>query len=355
MRTPCFVIAEAGVNHNGSLAMAKELIDAASDAGADAVKFQTFQADKLVSRFAEKARYQTKTTSGENSQYEMLKQLELSKEMHEELMGYCERKEIVFLSTPFDLPSLEFLADKVSAIKIPSGEITNIPFLFQVGRKGLPVIMSTGMSTIGEIEQALGALALGYLGEADNWSPDSLALAAYGIGRKRIENNVTLLHCTTEYPAPIEEVNLKAMVSMREIFGLPVGYSDHTEGIEVSIAAAALGACVIEKHFTLDRTLPGPDHRASLEPDELKMMVSSIRRVTTSLGSGLKTPSAQELENRTAVRKSLVAVKPISKGERFTVDNLDVKRPGNGVPPIFYWEYIGKEADRDYEMDDLIQ
>lgn len=355
MTRSCFIIAEAGVNHNGSLSMAKELIDAASEAGADAVKFQTFQADELVSKNAEKAQYQKKNSSGGSKQYEMLKQLELSNEMHEEIIKHCEESGIMFLSTPFDLPSLTYLSERVSAIKIPSGEITNAPFLYEIGRKQLPVILSTGMSNIGEVEQALGALALGYIGGPIHRNADTLAQAAYGEGRVQLEKYVTLLHCTTEYPAPIKDVNLMAMVTMKEAFGLPVGYSDHTEGISVSIAAAALGATVIEKHFTLDRSLPGPDHSASLEPSELISLVTAIRQVTDAMGSGFKAPSAKELQNRAAVRKSLVAGRPIRKGEVFTEDNLRIKRPGSGISPIYYWEYLGTRANRDYETDDLIQ
>lgn len=357
MTSTCYIIAEAGVNHNGSLSMAKQLIEAAAEAGADAVKFQTFKAEHIVAKSAEKAKYQQETTTGSKSQYEMLKALELSENMHFELANYCERMGIDFLSTPFDLPSLDFLISQLGMrkIKIPSGEITNAPFLYEIGRRGLPVFLSTGMSTIGDIEQALGALALGYLGEKEGLSAERLSLAAYGEGREALESNVTLLHCTTEYPAPLEDVHLRAMETMSQTFGLPVGYSDHTEGIAVSVAAAAIGATVIEKHFTLDRTLPGPDHRASLEPSELQDLVRSIRQVEQALGRSLKMPSTTELHNRTAARKSLIAAQSIRKGEVFTEQNLCVKRPGGGISPVYYWDLLGKPADRDYAQDDVIQ
>lgn len=357
MTKKCYVIAEAGVNHNGSLQMAKELIEAAAAAGADAVKFQTFKTEQIVSKSAEKAKYQQETTSGGKSQYEMLKALELSETMHLELADYCQQQGVDFLSTPFDLPSLDFLVKQLNMqkVKIPSGEITNVPFLHEIGLRGLPVFLSTGMSTVGDIELALGALALGYMGETEHLSADRLSIAAYGEGRVFLERNVTLLHCTTEYPAPLEDVHLHAMTAMRQTFGLPAGYSDHTEGIAVSVAAAALGATVIEKHFTLDRSLPGPDHRASLEPDELQALVSAVRQVEQALGTPIKAPSSQELDNRSAVRKSLVATTAIQKGEPFTHKNLGVKRPGHGISPVFYWDKLGKLADRDYEQDELIQ
>ncbi len=352
----CTIIAEAGVNHNGSLSMAKELVEAAAKAGADAVKFQTFKAEQIVSRTAEKAPYQKASTSGGKSQYDMLKGLELSEHMHIELASYCEKLGITFLSTAFDLTSLDFLLTRIGLpfIKIPSGEITNAPFLYEIGRRHLPVMLSTGMSTVGEIEQALGALALGYLGEEENLQSDRLAISAYTEGRHLLENYVTLLHCTTDYPAPLGDVNLNAMCTMKSTFGLPVGYSDHTEGIAISVAAAAMGASVVEKHFTLDRNLPGPDHQASLEPAELSEMVQAIRQVHEAMGSPLKSPSPHELVNRNAVRKSLVAAKSIRKGERFTSDNLSVKRPGSGISPNYYWDWLGKIADRNYEPDDVI-
>jgi N-acetylneuraminate synthase len=353
-----YIIAEAGVNHNGSLDLAKKLIDVAVDAGADAVKFQTFRAEKCVSRKAPKAGYQRKTTIAEESQYEMVKKLELGEAAHEALEEHCKKKRIQFLSTPFDLESLDFLVKKLDLprIKLASGEITNGPLLLEAARSGKPVILSTGMCTLGEIETALGVLAFGYtqLGKSPSKQAFQEAYRAES-GQKVLKEKVVLLHCTTEYPAPFEDVHLRVMDTMREAFGLPVGYSDHTSGIAIPIAAAAKGAVVIEKHFTLDRSLPGPDHKASLEPDELKKMVSSIRQVELALGSPLKVPATSEIKNKAIARKSLAALQKIKKGTPFSTDNLGAKRPAHGISPMYYWERLGSIADRDYEPDELIR
>lgn len=328
------IIAEAGVNHNGDMAMACALIDAAADAGADLVKFQTFDADRLVTGSARKADYQTKTTSADESQRDMLKRLELNAAMHEQLIAHAARRGIEFFSTAFDLDSLDYLMGLgLERIKVPSGEITNLPYLRKVGGYGKPVILSTGMATLGDIEAALAVLE------------------AAGVPRDRI----TVLHCSTEYPAPMAEVNLLAMPALARAFGVRVGYSDHTEGIEVGIAAVALGACVIEKHFTLDRSLPGPDHRASIEPDELARMVSSIRNIELALGDGVKRPSASEEKNRLVARKSLVAARAIAKGELFSEENLVAKRPGTGISPMRLDEWLGRPAARDFAPDEQIQ
>lgn len=348
------IIAEAGVNHNGSLEMARQLVQAAAQAGADMVKFQTFRAEKIVSRLAPKAEYQLRTTQAGESQLDMVHRLELSPEAHRKLVSSCRQQQIDFLSAPFDLDSLELLLELgVSAIKIPSGEITNAPLLVKIGRSGRPVFMSTGMANLGEVEQALGMLAFGYLGRQGKPTVADFqeALAA---GQKLLRERVTLLHCTTEYPAPFEDVNLKAMDTLAVAFGLPVGYSDHTQGIIVPIAAAARGAGVIEKHFTLDKNLPGPDHRASLDPEELQLMVQSIRQVEQALGSGRKFPTPSEWKNLEVVRKSLVAAKDIKKGEEFSEDNLTCKRPGGGISPLHFWEWLGQVAERDYQADEFI-
>jgi N,N'-diacetyllegionaminate synthase len=314
-----FIIAEAGVNHNGSPAMAKRLVDAAAKAGTDAVKFQTFNARRLASAKAPKAQYQLRTTDARESQMEMLARLELSCESHRELQEYCKRQDIVFLSSPFDEGSSDFLENLgVELFKIPSGEITNIPFLSHIARKGLPIILSTGMATLSEVETAVRTL------------------------EKERNSNIVLLHCVSNYPAQPSDVNLRAMITMKETFQIPVGYSDHTEGIEVAIAAVALGARVIEKHFTLDRDLPGPDHRASLEPDELKTLVQSIRRVEASMGTGRKEPAPSEAESARAARKSIVAARDIPAGTILTEDDVAVRRPGTGLPPSLYSYIVGR-------------
>ena len=352
-----YIIAEAGVNHNGSLEMAKKLVEVAADAGADAVKFQTFKADKLVSRLAPKAEYQTRSTGSDESQHEMIRKLELDEHAHEALIEHCKICRIEFLSTPFDLESVDLLTGRFDLpyIKIPSGEITNAPLLLKIAQTGKPVILSTGMSTLGEVEDALGVLAFGYLG---NIGPSIAAFRAANCsaqGQAVLLNKVTLLHCTTEYPAPFEDVNLKVMDTLKSAFGLPVGYSDHTEGIAVPIAAVARGAVVIEKHFTLDRTLPGPDHKASLEPGELKQMVAAIRVVEQGLGSGRKHPTPSELKNMAVARKSLVAACTIRSGELFTEENLAVKRPGNGLSPMKYWELLNRRSGKDFIGDEIIE
>ena len=352
-----FIIAEAGVNHNGSVATAKELIDIAADAGADAVKFQTFQAERLVGRKAPKARYQQATTDPEETQFAMIKRLELDEEAHEALMAHAEEKGIEFLSSPFDLESVAFLAHRLNIrrLKIPSGEITNGPLLLKAAATGKPLILSTGMCTLGDVEAALGVIAFGCLGGATAPSLQAFREAyASEAGRKILRKRLTLLHCTTEYPAPFGEVNLRAMGTMRAAFGLPTGYSDHTPGIAVAIAAVALGAAVIEKHFTKSRDLPGPDHRASLEPVELKQMVRGIRAVEKALGDPAKRPGAAERMNRPVAAKSLVALTAIEKGALFTPDNLGAKRPGTGISPMHYWELLGTAAGRDYEPDEAI-
>ena len=328
-----FIIAEAGVNHNGSVELAKKLIDVASDAGADAVKFQTFKAEKLVSKNAQKAEYQKETTAACESQFAMIKKLELDLDTHKELMTYCREKEIIFLSTPFDLESIAMLDDLgLQIFKIPSGEITNLPYLRAVGALKKEVILSTGMATMDEVGAAFRVLV-----EA-------------GTPKK----NITILHANTMYPTPMEDVNLHAMPNIGKTFNVAYGYSDHTLGIEVDIAAVPLGASVIEKHFTLDKTMQGPDHKASLEPHELKAMVQGIRNIELALGSEVKKPSPSEIPNMQVARKSIVAAKEIKKGEILTVENLTVKRPGNGMNPMQWDEILGTPAQRDYEVDDLI-
>lgn len=329
------IIAEAGVNHNGDIAKAKALIDKGAEAGVDYVKFQTFKAEKLVTKQAQRASYQDENTQNNDSQYEMLKKLELSQALHQELMDYCNQKGVKFLSTGFDSESLTFLAQLgVTIAKVPSGEITNLPYLRQVASLFPEVILSTGMATIDEIKDAVKVLI-------DN-----------GVSK----NKITILHCNTEYPTPMEDVNLKAMLHIQRELGIPVGYSDHTLGIEVPIAAVALGATVIEKHFTLDKTLPGPDHKASLEPNELKAMVSAIRNIEKAIGgSGLKEVSKSEEKNKPIARKSIVASTNIKKGDIFTPENLTVKRPGTGISPMQWDGVIGKEAKRDFQEDELIE
>lgn len=353
-----YIIAEAGVNHNGSLEMAIELIDVAVNAGADAVKFQTFKTEKSISKNAPKADYQIKNTKMEETQYEMVQKLELDEFAHQTLVDYCKQRKIDFLSTPFDTESIELLVNKfqVTRLKIASGEITNAPLLLKAAYSGKPIILSTGMSTLGEIEDALGVLAYGYLNSSEKPSIKAFRNAYYTKeGQEALYNKVTLLHCTTEYPAPFEDVNLRVMNTLKTAFGLPVGYSDHTEGIAVPIAAVAMGAVVVEKHFTLDRNLPGPDHKASLEPYELKEMVRSIRQVEQAIGNSRKKPSFVELKNREVARKSIVAAKNIKKGELFTEDNLFFKRPGTGISPMYFWNILGNRAEIDYEKDEVIK
>lgn len=334
MSMKTLIIAEAGVNHNGDLSMARQLIEAAAEAGADIVKFQTFNADRLVTARACKAAYQIQTTDSDESQYTMLRRLELTPDMHRELICHCKQKCIRFLSTGFDIESVDLLVKLgVDRIKIPSGEITNLPYLRHVGRLGKPIILSTGMATLGEIEAAIEVLERA--------------------GARR--SQITVLHCNTEYPTPMTDVNLRAMLTIQTAFGVPVGYSDHTEGIEVTIAAVALGASMIEKHFTLDRQLPGPDHKASLEPDELKGMVRAVRNIEQALGSATKLPSQSEKKNKGIVRKSVVAARPIQAGETFSEENLTAKRPGTGLSPMRWDEVLGRIARRDFAADELIE
>lgn len=351
------IIAEAGVNHNGSLDLALRLVDAAAQAGADVVKFQTFKAENLASRHAAKAEYQTRTTTAGESQLDMLRRLELSEAAHFRIIERCTERGIRFLSTPFDHDSLTFLADRldVEHIKLGSGELTNAPLLLAVAQTGKPLLLSTGMSDLGEVEQALGVLALGHAKRAEHPSRAAFA-AAYATPdyRAALATKVTLLHCTTEYPAPFAEVNLRAMDTLAAAFGLPVGFSDHTPGIAVPIAAAARGAVVIEKHMTLDRGMDGPDHKASLEPAEFAAMVEGIRHVELALGDGRKQPAPSERKNIEIARKSLVAARAIHAGELFSADNLTVKRPGTGFSPFRYWDLLGKPASRSYEPDEPI-
>lgn len=353
-----FIIAEAGVNHNGSLDLAKQLVDAAAGAGADAVKFQTFRASTLVTADAQKAAYQKITSGADESQFEMLKRLELDANAHFQLVDHCKERGIQFLSTPFDLDSIDLLVSTldVPLLKISSGDLTNAPLLHKSARTAKPIILSTGMATLGDVEAALGVLAHGYV--CRDLKPGEVAFrAAFASseGQHALRDNVTLLHCTTEYPAPFDAVNLKAMQTLSTAFGVHVGFSDHTVGITVPIAAVALGATVIEKHFTLDRNLPGPDHKASLEPDQLKAMVTAIRQVELSLGSGRKFPASCELGNLEVARKSLVAAGPIKLGELFTEQNLTIKRPAGGISPIRYWDQLGTAAKRDFAADEVIE
>jgi N,N'-diacetyllegionaminate synthase len=332
--TKTFIIAEAGVNHNADLTLAHGLVDAAASAGADAVKFQTAIPELVVTRYAQKAGYQKETSRADESQLEMIRKILFPLETHRELKAYCEERGIIFFSTAFDSVSLDFLEKLGQPYhKIPSGEITNLPYLRQVGGYRRPVILSTGMSTLGEIEAALEVLEQS------------------GVGRERI----TVLHCNTEYPTPMTDVNLRAMQTIREAFGVRVGYSDHTQGIEVALAAVALGATIIEKHFTLDRKLPGPDHKASLEPDELKAMVSAIRNIELAMGDGIKRPSSSEAKNLSIVRRSLVAAHAIRAGEVFSEANLTAKRPGSGLSPMRWDEVMGRKAPRDFLPDEMIE
>ncbi len=360
MTDSIYIIAEAGVNHNGDVSKAFELVDAAVDAGVNAIKFQTFKATKLVTKKAEKAGYQKKSTSADESQQEMLKKLELSFETHIELKKYCENSGIEFLSTAFDFESLKFLTDdlRLKTLKISSGDLTNGPFLLAHANTGCSLILSTGMATMGEIEEALSVLAYGYLMQETFHSEPSREafFKAYASdkGQQILKEKLTLLHCTSEYPAPIDEVNLRAIETMRECFKLEVGYSDHTKGIVIPIAASALGANVIEKHFTLDKSLPGPDHQASLDPAELKDMVKGIRSIEQARGSGIKVPTSSELKNKAIARKSLVASQAIQQGEALGHNNMTIKRPGSGISPMNYWQMLGKKTDKQYQEEELI-
>jgi N,N'-diacetyllegionaminate synthase len=334
MTNRTLIIAEAGVNHNGDLELAKQLINAAAEAGADLVKFQTFIANRQVTQTAKKANYQTLTSDSKESQYEMLRRLELTPDMHKVLIAHCAERGIRFFSTGFDIESVDLLICLgQDHFKIPSGEITNLPYLRYIGHLRKTVILSTGMATLGEIEAAIDALEQAGTPRAD----------------------MTILHCTTEYPTPMHEVNLRAMQSIRSAFGVSVGYSDHTPGIEVAIAAVAMGACVIEKHFTLDRNLSGPDHKASLEPSELKAMVAAIRNIEVALGDGVKRLTSSEAKNKPIVRKSLVARKVIKAGDVFSAQNVTIKRPGTGISPMQWDDVMGRAALRDFVADELIE
>ncbi len=328
-----FIIAEAGVNHNGSVETAKIMIDEAANFGADAIKFQTFRADTLVSKFADKAEYQKETTNKKESQYEMIKKLELDIDAHKELIYYCNKRGIKFLSSPFDLDSIDLLNNLgLEIFKIPSGEITNFPYLLKIAQLNKEVILSTGMSDLGEIEDALDVLLQN--------------------GTKR--ENITVLQCNTEYPTPYEDVNLNAMITIKNVFDVQVGFSDHTPGIEIPIAAAALGAEVIEKHFTLDKKMDGPDHKASLEPLEFANMIKAIRNIEKALGNGAKKPTPSEIKNIPIARKSIVAINPNKKGELFTLANIGIKRPGTGISPMRWDEVLGRSSPKDFQSDDLI-
>lgn len=328
-----YIIAEAGVNHNGDMQIAKKMIEAAAKCGADAVKFQTFKAEKLVSKFAQKAEYQKQNTSKEESQLEMIKKLELTLENHLELINHCHNLNIEFLSTPFDIESIKLLQKlNIKTTKIPSGEITNLPYLREVSKLSNEIILSTGMSNLKEIEDALKILTSG------------------NISKK----NITILHANTEYPTPFEDANLKAITTIKNKFRCKVGYSDHTNGIEAAVAAVALGALTIEKHFTLDKTMDGPDHKASLEPHELEAMIKAIRNIELALGNGIKKASKSETKNINIARKSIVASKDIKKGEILSEDNITCKRPGNGISPMKWDEIVGQAAQKDYKKDELI-
>lgn len=348
------MIAEAGVNHNGSLDMARKLIDIAAEAGSDAVKFQTFKAERMISRHATKADYQKKATGAAESQLEMVRPLELNAAAHKVLIEHARQAGIAFLSTPFDTESVDLLAKQLDlpTIKVSSGDITNGPLLLEIARHQKRVILSTGMSTLDEIELALGALAFGYLGR-DDPSPKAFR-KAFADRQNLLSEHVSLLHCTSEYPAPFDNINLRAMDTLRTAFGLPVGLSDHSIGIAVPIAAVACGATMIEKHFTLNRSLPGPDHRISLEAAELKAMVACIRQVEAAIGDGTKQPTSAERKNASVARKSLVAGRSIRQGEVFSLDDIVVKRPGQGISPMQYWRWIGTKAKRDYAQDEIL-
>jgi N-acetylneuraminate synthase len=352
---PVLVVAEAGVNHNGSVDLARKLIDAAAEAGADAVKFQSFRAASLATPAARRAAYQVRNVAAEESQLEMLRRLELDEASQRRLFEHAAGAGIEFMSTPFDLASLRFLVEdlQVKRLKIGSGEITNAPLLLRAGQSGRPVILSTGMSTLEDVRGGLAVLAFGMLERAAPASiEDCERVLASGAGRDALRAKATLLHCTSDYPAPVEDINLLAMDTLRDAFGLPVGLSDHSSGIGAAIAAAARGAAVVEKHFTLDRSLPGPDHKASLEPAELRAMIRGVRDAVAALGSADKQPTAAELETRRVARRSLVAARDIRKGERLSAADIDVKRPADGISPMQFWDWIGKVAEKDYRKDD---
>lgn len=353
------IIAEAGVNHNGDEQLAMRLVEAAAKAGADIVKFQTFKASKLATDCAQQATYQKKNTGRSESQQAMLSRLELSAGAHKRLFEKCGSLGVEFLSTAFDSESLSFLVDVIGVrrLKIPSGELTNLPFVLEHAKTGLDIIVSTGMANLSEIEAALAVIAFGYTCDSHEVVPSQAAFEnayASAEGQKALKEKVTILHCTTEYPAPPDEINLRAISTLREAFGLKTGYSDHSQGNAVSIAAAAIGACLIEKHFTLDCSMEGPDHQASLEPKELSELIAGIRVVEKAMGNGIKRPMPSEIPNKYVARKSLVALAPIRKGEVFSEENLGCKRPGRGLSPALFWSYVGQEATSNYDEGDLI-
>ena len=361
-KNPTYIIAEAGVNHNGSIERAMQMVDAAVQAGADAVKFQSFVPELLVTQDTPQAVYQKRNLHSHNhqtsSQLQMLRELTLSNDEHQQLVVYCAQRGIDYLSSPFDMPSLRFLCDEINLprIKFGSGEITNGPLLLQAAELEKDVILSSGMSNLQEVQMALGVLAFGYTRERCE-SPSLVAFTKAlesENGQQALRNHVTQLHCTSAYPCPYDEINLRAMDTLAREFNLPVGLSDHSSGIEIPIAAVARGACMIEKHFTLDRNLPGPDHKASLEPHELNAMVQAIRHVEQALGSGEKKPTDSELDTKSVARKHLVAAKPIKAGERFNADNLTAKRTTSGISPMQYWALLGQTAHKDYRPDEAI-
>jgi N-acetylneuraminate synthase len=359
MHRRTLIIAEAGVNHNGDLARATALVEAAARAGADIIKFQSFRADRLATADAAKASYQQATTGTAQSQLEMLRALELSQSDEEQVAAACSAAGITYMSTPFDADSATHLVRRigVSTLKVGSGDLTNAPLLLHLARFQLPIILSTGMATLAEVEEALGVIAFGYLADAS--APptrrDFADLLLDRITWAELRSKVTLLHCTTEYPAAPHSINLRAMATLKAAFGLEVGFSDHSRGIHIATAAVALGATVIEKHLTLDRSLPGPDHHASIEPDQLAAMIASVRDVELALGDGHKLPAAEEIANRLVARRSLVASRSIRRGEQLSEANLGVKRPGGGIPAIEYWAYLGKKSDRDYAPDEALK
>ena len=355
---PTIIIAEAGVNHNGSLPRALEMVEVASDAGADLIKFQSFKAEKLVTKTVQKAQYQIQNTQKKaETQFEMLKSLELTDADHHQLIEACQKNDIGFLSTAFDEEGMKYIATELDlpVVKVSSGDLNNPLILLAAAESGKNIILSSGMSDLTEIESALTILAFGYLGKSEKPSLEKFKLAwGETAARKTVLEKVTVLHCTTEYPTPVEDANLHAMLTIKDKFGVKVGYSDHTLSPVIPAAAVAMGATVIEKHFTLDRKLEGPDHIASLEPSELKFMIEQIRLVEKAKGDGNKVVAQSEMKNIPIARKSLVAVDNIRAGELFTINNLTIKRPGTGVSPLYFWDYIGAKADRDYLVDELI-
>lgn len=352
------IIAEAGVNHNGDFELAKELIDVAVQAGADIVKFQTFKAKRLVTADAKQCEYQINNTGKQESQLAMLSRLELSYESHFELVEHCNNLGIEFLSTAFDHESLKFLVEELGLkrLKIPSGDLTNAPLVLEHARSGCDLIVSTGMATLSEVEAALGVIAFGYVAKLDEQpSVEAFQTAYYSEeGQAALKDKVTVLHCTTEYPAPMEDINLRAMDTLATAFNLSVGYSDHSQGIMVPVAAVARGASIIEKHFTLDNNMEGPDHKASLEPEELADMVTAIRKIELALGDGLKGPRPSEIKNKDIARKSIVAAEHIRVGDKFNSDNIEIKRPGNGMDPYHYWQLLEQTATKEFQPGDSL-